>query len=222
MNSIVNEGVGIDPGMAHSGAEQWIGFDLDDVVANLRDLFVKSMNQKLGVNIQVKDWLSYDHFQSYMSAQEFLQLIVDDRILETCEAEPGAISSIQRLQAKGYKVAIVTARGYHPRGRQITEQWFSGQGLKVDSLQLVEPGQSKVDALSKLPNLVGYVDDHIKHLESITKGLPHVNSYLMTRPWNQHEKRFERVFTVSEYAEKTLCLQNDKLTKNESMNRMRP
>lgn len=203
--------------------ERWVGFDLDDVLANMREPMCASMTRRVGKKFSVSDWTDYDYFDGHMSAKEFLQMLVDDRVLETCSPEPGAMASLQRLQAKGLKIAVITARGYHPRGEEVTLTWFAEQGVKIDSLQIVQPGQSKVEALAKLPNVIGYVDDHIKHLENISKANPGMSLHLMARPWNQHDKKFERVYTVSEYAEHSLTRAHAlDATPKHTINRNRP
>lgn len=185
-------------------ADRWIGFDLDDVLANMRTPMCKSYSKATGQNVKIEDWTDYNFFLEKMSPATFLQMIIDDRILHTCQPEPDAAACIERLQSKGYKVAVVTARGYHPDAHGVTQNWLESHGMNVDSLKIVQPGQSKAMALGELPGLVAYVDDHLAHLESTQAAHPHVDLYLMARPWNQHDQKFKRLFTVSEYAEQVL------------------
>jgi hypothetical protein len=81
---------------------------------------------------------------------------------------------------------LITARGWHPRGKEITEEWVSDYNLDIDELIVVEHDQSKTDVISGFNNIVFSIDDRIKHCREYmrTGRIQHVLVY--DAPWNTH------------------------------------
>lgn len=187
--------------------EKWIGFDLDDVLANLREPMGEGLGKIPGASADWRSWSTYDFFSAYMSSTEFLQMIIDDKMLELCQPEPDAATSIERLRREGFKIAIVTARGYHPQAREITETWLSHHNMEVDRLEIVMPGESKSGKLKAIAGLVAYIDDHVDHLHKMTADTSASDSielYLMSRPWNIKNQTYCRLDNVAQYADSLL------------------
>jgi hypothetical protein len=92
----------------------------------------------------------------------------------------------------GARVAIVTARAYHPQGRSVTEAWLSQHGFDIDELVLTSHSTGKKETLDRL-DVVGYLDDYDGHIDALrgTGRCEHV--YLCDQPWNRHRLDLPRV-----------------------------
>lgn len=184
--------------------QRWVGFDLDEVVAVLRDPMATGLSKIRGHQLDWREWKHYDFFDKYTTRERFLEMIVEERILETCDIEPDAAEAIERLQREGVQVGIFTARGYHPEAKKVTEDWLSGKGVRVDLVEIIGLGQSKFEAIARVPGLTNYIDDHLDHLHGLEAISNRVNRYVMDRPWNTHDTSFQRIHSVSEYADSVL------------------
>lgn len=190
-----------------SSNEKWVGFDLDDVLANMRDDMVRSFSQRCGIDYQVSDWTDYTFFQKHMNLDEFLKMIVDDEIIRKCKPDVGVFDALDELKGEGYSSAVITARGYHPGAHELTQAWFREHKLDIDRLVIVGSNQSKADVLHELPPLCAYVDDHPGHLDAIFKKLgPDVSPKLclMDRPWNQGREDHHRIYHVNDFKDVVL------------------
>lgn len=203
--------------------EVWVAFDLDDCLANMRDPLRASMERHTGKTLQCSDWDTYDFFKEYMDLEAFLALIVKDGVAGQCLPEPGSVQTLCELGNFGIKTAIVTARAYLPDAQSATLQWLDVHGLGVDKLVIVAPGQNKADALLALPNLLGYVDDHAKHLDDVAAAFAvhgrSVHLSLMDRPWNQHTDLHHRVGHLADFKKEILELHKLAVNGNFSQNR---
>lgn len=56
----------------------WIGFDLDEVLANLRDPMSEGMTRMIGKPIHWHHWDDYNFFEAHTTLERFLQMIVDE------------------------------------------------------------------------------------------------------------------------------------------------
>lgn len=189
----------------HDDRETWVGFDLDDCLCNMREPLCAAMQRHTGKTMAVSSWSAYDFFSAHMDLDEFLALIVKEGVVDLCLPEPGVARMIDQLQSHGIKSAVVTARGFLPHAQAVTQAWLDRHGLAVDKLVIVPTGQTKVGALDALPNLLGYVDDHVKHLDDVKaafaiSGKP-VHLSLVNRPWNQRNRVHHRIEHVAAFGE---------------------
>lgn len=184
-----------------------VGFDLDDVVAHLRTPMAQVVSDFSGIQIDWRDWDSWSHFEKFgMSLSQFLTSLVDQEVLQRCQPDEGAVEAIAMLRSEGLGIAVVTARSYHPKAQEITTAWLAMHGIEVDHLEIVLPSQTKNEALMGIPNLVAYIDDHPGHLSSISEVKPELPVFLMDRPWNRADDRFERLHHITDYADRALEL----------------
>jgi 5'(3')-deoxyribonucleotidase len=179
----------------------YAGFDLDGVIADVHHGMAESMQRATGVNLHWSQWHAYDFFKFYgMEVDQFLELLVRDRVLETAPPAGGAVGAMQAIREAGLKIAIVTARGFHPSADAVTRDWLTRHNIPFDDLIVVHNGASKADALNSLGRVVSYVDDHIGNLEDLHDNGIAAPLYLMSQPWNASDERFERVRDLPEYS----------------------
>jgi 5'(3')-deoxyribonucleotidase len=168
--------------------------DLDDVLANLRESLYRTLTRASGIDLHWRHWRSYDLCEHYPTVCDRLdEILVDDRTLESCRPEPGAQAATRGLSKLGFEIAIVTARGWHPRAEAVTRHWLDKHGIRYDHLSIVSLGSNKLGALTPFRRIALAVDDHPDHVRRYQQaGIP---AALMDRPWNAGCEG-ERIFSL--------------------------
>lgn len=90
-------------------------WDLDDVLANLRDAICRTMRQIFGVEADWRRWTTVQPLHQLFGAapEEFDEAMIAAGVLAACEPEPGARDILGRFHAAGVRQVIITARGWH-------------------------------------------------------------------------------------------------------------
>lgn len=179
-----------------------VAFDLDDVILNLREGFHAALARRFGPTYpHWSAWRDLWHFKPFgCDLHQFLSVIVEERLLEQAPIEPGAWSAIMQIRAMGFETAVVTARGYHPYGVQVTVEWLHRNAVDMDHVVIVPFGESKADAIRSLGRVVAYVDDHSPHLQGLRAAGVGGQLALMDRPWNQLTAAYPRVHDLHGFA----------------------
>jgi 5'(3')-deoxyribonucleotidase len=174
-------------------------FDLDDTLANLRGHLMGMLNRRTGRTVHWRDWRRYELVSVYdRSVEQILAWVLEDRVLEAATLEPHAREAVEAARAAGYRVAVVTARGWHPQGESITRAWLRRHRLKVDALHLVPAFGSKAEVLARLGPVRLFVDDHAGHLYP-ARSVPTVREIqLVDRPWNREDRSLRRIRGLDE------------------------
>ncbi len=116
----------------------YVVFDLDDVLANLREELMTMLRLRTGRDIHWREWRSYKLDGLYgVSVKQILQWVMEEEVLEAAALERRAAETIEAARSAGYRIAVITARGWHPRGELLTWQWLERHALRVDELHLV-------------------------------------------------------------------------------------
>lgn len=190
-----------------------IAFDLDGCITNLIPALTKMCASISGIAMRESEWITYGHFANVgLTPQAFIDGIVSHSVFEGAEIHSGAAEAINAAQSKGYEIAIITQRGFHPKGVEVTTTWLDKQGMRIDHLILVNEDETKVMALKSLQllgNVVAYVDDYLPHLEAIETNGSTVELFVMDSPWNQDNTTFSRLFSVDEYVGRAIELTNE-------------
>ena len=175
----------------------YVAFALDDVLANLREPLMCALNRRTGLDWHWHDWTEYKLCERYRATVEDVQRwLVDDAVLEQALPEPHAVECVAAARDAGYRVAVVTARAWHPRGEALTRDWLRTHGLRVDALHLVPIFTEKASTLRALGTVRHYVDDHAGHLHP-ARGIVH-RLHLLDRPWNRSDSALPRIHALPE------------------------
>lgn len=178
-------------------------FDLDDVMANLRTGLQTALFGKTALDVPVESWTKWDITEIYqISHKELLDVIIDQSLLEMAAIEDGVHEILEMAGDLGLKTGIVTARGWHPNGHTVTQEWLSKKNIRVDDLVLVNHAQKKSDVLARYEHVHLFVDDHVKNLDDMaaTGRVEHI--LLFDRPWNRHDSRYDRVHHLSDVGDR--------------------
>jgi uncharacterized HAD superfamily protein len=189
----------------------FVGFDLDGVLATHQRM-AEAVGKEIGRPVSYQDWSHYDYYQTYgITSQRFCELLIEERVLENAIPMPLARQAIDDLHERGLRVAICTARAFHPRGEAMTREWLEEHGLRYDRLTLVHHGETKAHALTSNGPLVSYVDDYLDHLADLTIAKVPIPLFVMDQPWNRPNDNFRRVHSVQEYVEQADLLARARL-----------
>lgn len=167
--------------------DKWIIFDVDDVLCNFRESFYSSF-KNLGKDIHWSQWTQYASFKMYglKNEKELHEHMVFYNILENSKVEEGAAQLLLDFKSSGFKIGLLTARGWHKNGKSITENFVNDNNLCVDKIVISglykDKKSQQIDRFKG--NVCGYIDDSTHHIEDfINQGVK--NSYLINRPWNK-------------------------------------
>lgn len=184
----------------------YIIFDMDDVVAKMREPMSEHFNEVSDRYIHHEDWHTLDCIELYDVPFD-ADHMVEKRIIERCVPEEDAKATFDRLHELGFRIAVATARGWHPKGAELTEEWLHNHGLHQDEIHVVElaggAGKSAVfDNIAKKGRIAGFIDDQDKYLKQSFNHDAVEKTYAMTRPWNKHSVDFDhRVKSLTEFTD---------------------
>lgn len=146
-----------------------------------------------GRRIPWQAWDGYNLAEIFdIEHQACIEAFLSHDVLSRCEPEPFARELLQAASETGMSVHILTARGWHPDGRAITEHWLREHAIPVDHLEVIELGRCKSGYLAGLPVRPSvFVDDAPHHIQG---AIPHVErALLMDRPWNRTYAHTDRI-----------------------------
>lgn len=166
--------------------------DLDDTLADLKEPMMKAMNAHTGKSIHWSTWADFDVSGIYeVPSEEFLQVCIDDFVLERAEIHDSTYNFMNILKRNGAYVVLITARGWHPRGGEITEEWILGHSLDVDEVIVVGEHESKAGVMAKHFDRVSFtVDDRMKHCREYKQSGIVDTTVVYTTPWNEYKTSY--------------------------------
>jgi 5'(3')-deoxyribonucleotidase len=178
----------------------YVVFDLDDVLANLREHMMSMLIERTGRNIHWRQWQDYELSGLYRTSnEEIMHWVREDEVLEAATLEPHARDAVDAARTAGFRIAVITARAWHPRGDALTREWLRRHDLSVDELYLVPLFGDKAEVLNRLGVVEHFIDDHLAHLYP-ARELPGVRRVLLVdRPWNRSDETLQRLRDLSEF-----------------------
>lgn len=177
--------------------------DLDDTLGDLKNPMMEALKSATGKDIHWSKWDSFDVPSLYgITQQDFLNICINENILEKVIIHDSSYKFLNDLHKLNYYTVLITARGWHPQGKEITKKWVADHNLDIDELIVVEIDQSKTDVITKFDNIIFSIDDRIKHCrEYIQSGLvKHVLVY--DAPWNSHMTKWNPFWKGDDYHER--------------------
>lgn len=199
--------------------EKFIIFDMDDVVAQMREVLTEFFNgvSKNGY-VHHKDWHTLDCKELY-GVDFDPQAMIDEKIIERCEPEADAKETFDKLHEMGFKIVVATARGWHPQGAELTEEWLHKHDLHQDEIHAVSlSGKGKTEVFDKVAQrgrIAGFIDDQDKYLSQSHSHDGVEKTFAMNRPWNLESKAFDhRVDSLTEFRQSVQ--RHEKKLKNRS------
>ncbi len=179
--------------------KKWVIFDVDDVLVNFRQSLYLAC-KKINRDIHWDQWTSYDHpsIYGFVSQEQFREFMAQHAVLENAVVEEGVKQTLQLLRDRDYSLGLITARGWHPDGKDITNKMVRDNDLAIDKVVVSHVYTDKKSAFINQfdGEIVAYFDDSAHHVRDF---LEHgVSSYLLDRPWNISEIELPRIHSISE------------------------
>lgn len=184
-----------------------IVLDCDDVISELRFELTKLLQQHTDQIVDHRDWIEHGSVPEQYNLgtfKDFESSMVEHDIIENANPDPNASYVIDTIRNKGYYVYILTARGWHPRGTEATEQWCAEHNLHVDDIVCVDISHCKSETLERLGPIKAFVDDNHRHVLN-SMHLPIQYPIIMNRPWNvqasNHPYRIDELPELLDFVE---------------------
>ena len=133
-------------------------------------------------------------------------------MLETALLEDDVLPAMKLAKILDYRIGILTARGWHAKGLELTLAAVKTFGLPVDHVVAVPLEAAKHQVIEKhFPgDIVGFVDDNPSHIKGVTAiGIP---SYVRDRPWNRDLVEYPRTFHLVDFVNSVHCAHTNKST----------
>lgn len=176
-----------------------IGFDLDDTINNLADVFNKyalKFNEENNIcyEIQKHEW-GFDKAFGWdkEDAETFLYKYLEALFKENTIKEK-AKDVINKLYDQGHKILIITARStkHVTNVLDLSTKWLKDNEIKYH--ELIIEGKNKVDKC-KEKNVDIFIDDRPNNCEKVAE-LENVKVYMFVNEYNQDyiNKDIERVY----------------------------
>lgn len=170
-----------------------LGFDLDEVVINLADVFENHLKEEYNIDWPIEcfkefnfdDCVFLDNEEKNEAIRRDMRLIANNHDFQfTAEPAEGAAETLHKLKHQGHELFLITSR---PKtNRHKTFLWLRKHKIPFDSLHVLgcSTKKGKVGARLKLDM---YVDDLYKHLENMLKHKLRWRKGLLLfdKPWNQ-------------------------------------
>lgn len=164
-------------------ASMRIGFDVDDVVADLHTEWVRKLNEKYGKNFSVEDMTQWDFWKDMGLTELELYSELLPSLYENVKPCPGALAVVRAVRQLGHSPAYITT--CHTREMWVAKSdWLIKFGFLEVGDTAYPVGQwskwhskGEVAAEQSIPILV---DDNIPNCENWIG-----TAYLLTRPHNR-------------------------------------
>lgn len=179
--------------------------DIDDTLVNLRDPLMQSLNEYTGKDIHWNDWDAYNLAEIYgMTIVDFYACLMESDVLRKAKPLENTVEFCQYLIDNNYLVLMVTARGWHPQGAEITRQLLEENKIPYHDLYLTKYNESKYKAIERYGAIDLAVDDSFKHIEDYKHSGMVKHSVLFHNPWNknhEHDKVIHNIMQAVQYVE---------------------
>lgn len=175
-----------------------VALDLDDTIASFREPMYQLLKKLTDKDVHWNDWDRY-HVGEYfydMSGVDFCNHIVEHEVLQNIEPHDESAEVLTELYDRGYHVAIVSARSFHPDAENITKAWFDKYNLPYGSVHISTHVAPKITVL-EYDNIVVSVDDNIEHSQDYIDSNRVKNVLLYDMPWNKNSE-IKRIKTLKE------------------------
>ncbi len=158
--------------------------DFDDTLFDFGNPCADALSHYTNKPIGAGDWPDYDLCALYgITREEFLRVLVDYKVLESCRPQMGAYTLMQYVTHNPVNLTIVTHRGWHPHGSEITkwsmDKWFPNVGFQLVVQNLHELKSSVVLD----PHMM--FDDNPRVIADMQAIHPNCRTYLIKQPSNR-------------------------------------
>jgi len=171
-----------------------IGFDIDGVVADTMEAFIRVAREEFGINHLKKEQMTSYWLEECLSMPTDTVTAIIERLLRDpfgvgLEPLPGARETLTRFAARG-RLTFVTARPV----RKPIEAWLKSLLSEVPpgAIKVIATGcQSAKAGVLKELGLRYFIDDHLETCQELyNEG---IGAIVFDQPWNRESTPFLRV-----------------------------
>lgn len=174
--------------------------DLDETLADITTGWLQALKPVTGIHLTRADLTQYNmsSFFPQMNTTQMLANALQNRVLENATPLVNARLALQHLQNHDITVTILTARGWHPDAKRLTQRWLTKHQLPYSQLFIVPWGANKGQYLRQQVGhgIDAFIDDHVDNVRQVKQALPGINTLLLDQPWNQKHTDLRRVSSV--------------------------
>lgn len=182
--------------------------DVDDTVADMRSTLNETLNKIHGKNLHWSEWNTFNLETVYgIDSEQFLETLRKENVIERMVAHPESAAFANELKKKGYKIHMLTARKWHPRGMEVTRKWLVDNNIKFDDITVCDITDCKSSILSQAYDKIHLtVDDSLTHCRKYVENEAIENVFIYDMPWNKcnvlDSSRANRINNLSQVLEK--------------------
>lgn len=182
--------------------------DVDDTVADMRSTLNETLNRVYGKSLHWTQWTSFNLEKVYgIDSEQFLETLRKENVIERMAPHRESIEFTNELKKKGYKIHMLTARKWHPRGLSVTRQWLSENGITFDDITVCDITDCKSSILTQTYDKIHLtVDDSLTHCRNYVQNDAIENVFIYDMPWNKCDvldsSRANRIDNLSQVLEK--------------------
>jgi len=111
----------------------WVVFDMDDVLVSSRELLLNALNEHTGEQLTIDQWHDFTLTNVYKNLNQFELVDIFHKIqfIENGVLEAYAAETVKHIADQGFNVGILTARGWHQRGEELTWDFVKKHQMPV-------------------------------------------------------------------------------------------
>lgn len=166
------------------------------------------MDRWSGKVIPWQTW-THNHFHKFYGVADDDQATIKaireaweaDQVLERSPLFPEVADALHALSDNGFRIGLLTARAWHPKGLEITQAMVDAHHLPVSRVVTLPWEGTKAGLLEASgTHVVGFIDDTIRHVDGCrTAGF---NAVLRDQPWNSSAGHLPRVADLTVFVDR--------------------
>lgn len=181
-----------------------IAIDLDDVLANTLEVFIKFHNQNFGTNLKFKDFKSYALHDiigiSEKDEAKRLELFDNSEFFDEIKPIKDAQQAISALSKKN-KITVITARTLHVADK--TKKWLSKYFPEINQIFFISSNyygylKTKAEVCKEIGAGIIIEDKEKFVIECAREG---IKVLLFDYPWNSSIKGSRQIIRVKSWKE---------------------
>ena len=179
-------------------------FDLDDTLLDFKNPMMEAIHEETGKNIHWSKWTSYNLLETYdISMETLFEILTKHECLLTALPFPLSKHILDKVRKLGYTICLVTARGWSPESRELTEEWLKHYDFPYDELIVTQVGDNKVDSLKHIEYFDFAIDDNHENCEHFATSGKFKDTFMMSAPWNMKEclktSGIKRIYSLNDF-----------------------
>ena len=178
-------------------------FDLDDTLLDFKNVMMDAIHAEIDTHVHWSQWKTYNLLNTYgITLKQLVEILIKHECIEKSIPFPLTKFTLDNFKKMGYHICLVSARGWCPDGKRLTEKWLKRYGLNYDELIITQVGENKMDSLAHHDTIDLVVDDNMDNCVDFSSSEKVKSTIMMSAPWNMHDcletHNITRVFCLND------------------------